>query len=67
VGGWVEYALKLLANGTQELTFLLACPGSSVPPPDQMAWTPGKLRQSAAAVWWDWRQLRRSQVTEQYK
>ena len=32
-GGQVEYALKLPANGTQELTFLVACPGSSVPPP----------------------------------
>ena len=54
-GGQVEYALKLPAKGTQELTFLVACPGSSVPPPDQMAWTPAKLRASAAAVWRDWR------------
>jgi hypothetical protein len=54
-GGRVEYALKLPAHATQELTFLVACPGSSVPPPDQTAWTPEKLRQSAAAVWRDWR------------
>jgi hypothetical protein len=54
-GGQVGYALTLPANGTQELTFLVACAGSSVPPPDQMAWTPGKLSQSAAAVWRDWR------------
>ncbi len=54
-GGRVEYALKLPAKGTQELTFLVACPGGSVPPPDQTAWTPEKLRQSAAAVWRDWR------------
>jgi hypothetical protein len=54
-GGRVEYALKLPANGSQELTFLVACPGSSVPAPDQTAWTPEKLRQSAAAVWRDWR------------
>jgi hypothetical protein len=54
-GGRVEYALNLPAHGTQELTFLVACPGSSVPPPDQTAWTPEKLRQSAAAVWRDWR------------
>ena len=54
-GGKVEYAHKLPANGTQELTFLVACPGSSVPPPDQTAWTPEKLRQSAAAVWRGWR------------
>ncbi len=54
-GGRVEYALGLPAHATQELTFLAACPGSSVPPPDQTAWTPEKLRQSAAAVWRDWR------------
>ena len=54
-GGRVEYAIKLAAHGTQELTFLVACPGSSVPAPDQTAWTPEKLRQSAAAVWRDWR------------
>jgi hypothetical protein len=54
-GGRLEYALKLPAHATQELTFLVACPGSSVPPPDQTAWTLEKLRQSAAAVWRDWR------------
>ena len=54
-GGRVEYALKLPANGNQELTFLVACPGSSVPTPDQTAWTLEKLRQSAAAVWRGWR------------
>jgi hypothetical protein len=54
-GGKVEYALKLSAHAVQELTFLVACPGSSVPTPDQTAWTPEKLRQSAAAVWRDWR------------
>jgi hypothetical protein len=54
-GGQVEYTLNLPAKATRELTFLVACPGSSVPPPDQTAWTPEKLRQSAAAVWRDWR------------
>ena len=54
-GGRVEYALKLPAHATRELTFLVACPGSSVPPPDQTAWTPEKLRQSSASVWRDWR------------
>jgi hypothetical protein len=54
-GGRVEYALILPAQATRELTFLVACPGSSVPPPDQTAWTPEQLRQSAAAVWRDWR------------
>ncbi len=53
-GGGVEYTLKLAARGTRELTFLVACPGSSVPAPDRMAWTPEKLRESAAVVWRDW-------------
>ena len=54
-GGQVEYAVKLGAHGAQELTFLVACPGSSAPPPEHTAWTPEKLRQSAAAVWRGWR------------
>ncbi len=54
-GGRVEYTLKLAANGSRELTFLVACPASSAPHPDQTAWTPEKLRQSTAAVWRDWR------------
>jgi hypothetical protein len=54
-GGRVEYALKLPAHATKDLTFLVACPGSSLPSPDQTAWTPEKLRQSAATVWRDWR------------
>ena len=54
-GGRLEYALNLPANGTQELMFLVACPGGSVPVPDSMAWTSEKLRQAAAAVWRDWR------------
>ena len=54
-GGRVECALELPAHGTQELTFLVACRGSSVPSPEQMTWTLEKLRQSAAAVWRDWR------------
>jgi hypothetical protein len=54
-GGRAEYALKLPAHGIQELIFLVACPGSSVPAPGETAWTPENLRQSAAAVWRDWR------------
>jgi len=54
-GGKVEYALKLPAHATQELTFLVACRGASVPPPDQTTWTPEKLREAAASVWRDWR------------
>lgn len=54
-GGKVEYDIKLPARGNQELTFLVACPGASVPPPGQTAWTLDKLRQSAAEVWRCWR------------
>jgi hypothetical protein len=54
-GGRIEYAIKLPAHATKELTFLVACPGSSLPAPDQTTWTPEKLRQSAATVWRDWR------------
>lgn len=53
-GGNVEYAVILPANGTQELTFLVACRGGSVPMPDKSAWTPDKLQQAAAQVWRDW-------------
>ena len=55
-GGKVEYALKLPAKGAQELTFLVACPGGSVPMPDRSAWTVEKLQQAAAQVWRDWRE-----------
>jgi len=54
-GGRVEFALKLPALAAQELTFLVACPGGSVPPPDQTTWTSEKLRHSAATVWREWR------------
>ncbi len=54
-GGRVEYGVTLPAHATRELTFLVACPGSSVPHPDQTTWTTEKLRQAAAAVWRDWR------------
>jgi len=54
-GGQVEFPLKLPAGGARELTFLVACRGSSVPQAGPSAWTLEKLRQSAAAVWRDWR------------
>jgi hypothetical protein len=53
-GGRVEYTLKLLPHATEELTFLVACPGASLPAPGQSTWTPQKLRQAAAAAWRDW-------------
>ncbi len=55
VGGKVEYTVKLPARGAQEMTFLVACPGSSVPMPDQSAWTPETLRRAAVEVWREWR------------
>jgi hypothetical protein len=54
-GGRVEYAIKLPANAVQEMTFMVASPGSSLPAREQMAWTSDKLRQAATAVWRDWR------------
>jgi len=35
----------------KELTFLVACRGCSLPAPDEMAWTPARLRQAARKVW----------------
>jgi hypothetical protein len=57
-GGQAEYTIKLLANGTQEMTFLVACAGGSVPMLESTAWTPEKLRQSAAQVWREWKEAR---------
>ena len=57
-GGQAEYTIKLPANGTQEMTFLVACAGGSVPMPESTAWTPEKLRQSAAQVWREWKEVR---------
>lgn len=54
-GGRVQYAIKLPANAVQEMTFMVASPGSSLPAREQMAWTSDKLRQAATAVWRDWR------------
>jgi hypothetical protein len=54
-GGRVEYTLTVPAKGRQELTFLVACPGGSVPLPHQTAWTSDRLRRAAAEVWRDWR------------
>jgi hypothetical protein len=54
-GGKLEYAVKLPAKSAREMTFLVACTGSSVPPRDQTTWTLEKLRQAAAAVWGNWK------------
>jgi len=57
-GGQAEYTVKLSANGVQEMTFLVACAGGSVPTPERTAWTPEQLRQSAAQVWREWKEVR---------
>lgn len=54
-GGRVEYDLALPPNGRRELVFLVACPGSSAPLPNQTAWTIEKLRRAAVEVWRGWR------------
>jgi len=43
--------IALPAGGSDELTFLVACPGSSVPDPEQSAWTVERLRRAAREVW----------------
>lgn len=57
-GGQAEFTVKLPAKGVREMTFLVACSGSSVPTPERTAWTPEKLRQSAAQVWREWKEAR---------
>lgn len=53
-GSDVEYDLTVPAGGLQ-LDFIAAPPQASVPQPNEMAWTPEKLRQAARDVWRDWR------------
>ena len=53
-GGDLEFAFALAPGGTEELTFLVACPGGSAPIPDETAWTPARLREAARDVWESW-------------
>ncbi|HPP53317.1 MAG TPA: hypothetical protein PK777_10230, partial [Thermoguttaceae bacterium] len=52
--GKLEYPIPLPADGVKELTFLVACPGSSAPTPETTAWTPDTLRRAAREVWQAW-------------
>jgi hypothetical protein len=52
--GKMEFPVHLAAGETQELTFLVACPGSDVPVPSQSDWTAAKLFRAARDVWRDW-------------
>jgi len=47
----VEYHLRLPANSARELTFCVACVGSSAPTPSTSAWTPETLYRAALNVW----------------
>jgi hypothetical protein len=57
-GGQAEYVIQLPPKSAQEMTFLVACTGGSIPTPERTAWTPEKLRQSAAQVWREWKDTR---------
>ena len=50
----LEYPLSLPAHGAQELVFWAACPGSTIPPQDNTAWTTDRLRRASYEVWRDW-------------
>jgi hypothetical protein len=50
----LEFPLQLAAGDTQELTFLVACPGATVPLPGQSDWSPATLLRAARDVWRDW-------------
>jgi hypothetical protein len=52
--GKMEFPLHLAAGGTQELTFLVACPGGDAPIPSRSEWSPEKLLRAARDVWRDW-------------
>lgn len=52
--GHLQYQLTLAPGEARELTFLVACKGSSAPVPAVSAWTPDALFRAAYEVWRDW-------------
>jgi hypothetical protein len=52
--GKMEFPVHLAAGETQELTFLVACPGSDAPVPSTSAWDSARLLRAAQDVWRDW-------------
>jgi len=54
LGGPLEFPVMVPATGSRQLTFLVACPGSSAPVPESTAWTADSLRQAARDVWLAW-------------
>jgi hypothetical protein len=65
-GGTLTYDLPLAPGAKQELMFLVACPGASVPNPESMAWTQESLHRAAREVWRDWvaRKARQSRASQ---
>lgn len=47
----LQYPVTIPANGSVEMSFLVACPGATVPTPAKTAWTPERLRKAALSVW----------------
>jgi len=52
--GKLEFPVHLAAGETQELTFLVACPGGNAPVPSTSDWNAAKLLRAAHDVWRDW-------------
>lgn len=50
----LEFPVHIDGGGNVEMTFLIACPGSSAPSPSTTAWTLGTLRRAARDVSRDW-------------
>lgn len=48
--GKIDYPFTLPPHGSRELSFLVACPGGSVPSPDRTKWTPESLLRAAREV-----------------
>jgi len=54
LGEPLQFPVIVPASGSCELSFLVACQGSSAPVPESTAWTPSSLRQAAREVWLAW-------------
>jgi len=52
--GELTYDIAVAPRAARELTFLIACPGGTVPNLETAAWTPEALRRAAEDVWGDW-------------
>lgn len=53
-GGRVELPFTLAPKESVELTFLVACPGATLPRLEETTWTTDSLRAAAREVWEDW-------------